>query len=69
MSYELIKTFTDTDGTRVVQYYYDESSRRYLVHGSLNGNIIMSKMVFNMLEADALREAFIAGTYDNLRNL
>lgn len=69
MSYELIKTFTDASDARVVQYYYDESIRRYLVHGSLNGNIIMSKMVFNLPEADALREAFIAGTYDNLRHL
>lgn len=69
MSFELIKTFTDDSGGRVVQYYFDEGIRRFLIHGSLNGVVIMSKMVFNMIEADALREAFIAGTYDNLRHL
>lgn len=67
MSFKLTKTLRDEHG-RVVECYYDEDIRKFLIHGSLAGTVIMSKLVFNMIEAEVLMEAFIAGTYDNLRH-
>ena len=68
MSLQLVKTVTD-DADRLVECYYDDDRRTFLVHGSLQGAVVMSKLVFNMVEADLVIDAFIAGTYDNLRHL
>lgn len=68
MSLQLIKTVT-RDADRQVECYYDDERRTFLVRGSLQGAVVMSKLVFNMVEADLIIDAFIAGTYDNLRHL
>lgn len=68
MSFTLIKTVTD-DADRLVECYYDDDRQTFLIHGSLLGAVVMSKLVFNLVEANLLIDAFIAGTYDNLRHL
>lgn len=68
MSFTLIKTVSSTDN-RTVECYYDDDRQTFLIHGSLLGTVIMSKLVFNLVEANLLMDAFIAGTYDNLRHL